>query len=155
MISVSKKLGVNTVSSTETEIVSTGERLPRCTSFRYFRIHQGDKATEDVLMQDNTSAILLQKNWLYSTGKGSKHIHVRYFFAVDKIQSKELKIVYCPTDAMVADYNSKPLQGKLSYDHRNTIMGIRIEDFDRYKKMYAEVLKQYDLYQDKDDLFNI
>ena len=80
---------------------------------------------------------------------------MRYFFAVDKIQSKELKIVYCPTDAMVADYNSKPLQGKLFYDHRNTIMGIRIEDSDRYKKMYAQVLKQYDLQQDEDDLFSI
>ena len=39
MINVSKKLGLNTLSSTETEIVSTGERLPKCVWFRYFRIH--------------------------------------------------------------------------------------------------------------------
>ena len=41
MINISKKLGVATTSSTETEIVSTGERLPKCTWFRYFRIAQG------------------------------------------------------------------------------------------------------------------
>ena len=94
LISAAKKLGIVTTSSTETEIVSTGERLPKCTWFRYFRIAQGDKITEDVLMQDNKSAILLQKNWPFSTGKGSKHINIRYFFVVDKIKHKEIKIMY-------------------------------------------------------------
>ena len=35
MMSVSKKLGLVTISSTETEIVSTGKRFPKCTWFRY------------------------------------------------------------------------------------------------------------------------
>jgi hypothetical protein len=89
MINVSKKLSLNTLSSTETEIVSTGERLPKCVWFRYFRIGQGDEPIEDILMQDNKSAILLQKNWPYSTRKGSQHIQVKYFFATDKIKNKE------------------------------------------------------------------
>jgi len=38
---------------------------------------------EDILMQDNQSCIPLQKNYPYSNGKGSKYIHVRYFFVVD------------------------------------------------------------------------
>ena len=42
MISVLKKLGLVTNSSTETEIVSTGERMPKCTWFRYFRTEQGE-----------------------------------------------------------------------------------------------------------------
>ena len=50
MINVSKKLGLNTLSSTETEVVSTGERLPKCVWFRHFRISQGDKPVEDILM---------------------------------------------------------------------------------------------------------
>lgn len=33
MLNVSKKLGLVTNSSTETEIVSTGERMPKCTWF--------------------------------------------------------------------------------------------------------------------------
>lgn len=156
MINVSKKLGVVTTSSTETEIVSTGERLPKCTWFRYFRLAQGEEEKEDILLQDNKSAITLQKRWPYSTRKGSKHIHVRYFFAVDKITNKELKILYCPTDKMVADYNSKPLQGKLFTDLRNLIMGVKEQDFLSYKNRYAEVLKQYDLFDDTEkDLWDL
>ena len=58
---------------------------------------------------------------------------------------------------MLADYQSKPVQGKLFYvyDHRNTIMGISPEDFDCYKRMYIEVLKHYELYDDEEDLFDI
>ena len=155
LISAAKKLGIVTTSSTETEIVSTRERLPKCTWFRYFRIAQGDKITEDVLMQDNKSAILLQKNWPFSTGKGSKHINIRYFFVVDKIKHKEIKIIYCPTEEMVADFNTKPLQGKLFFHFRNTIMGIKVEDFKRYKDRYVESLKRYELYENEDDLYNL
>merc|ERR1711907_755169 len=100
MISVSKKLGVNTNSSTESEVVAVGERLPKCTWFRYFRGEQGEAIKEDILMQDNKSAILLQKNYPYSTGKGMKHVNVKYFFAVDKIRNKEIAVKYCPTEQM-------------------------------------------------------
>ena len=36
LINVARKLGLVTISSTETEVVSTGERMPKCTWFRYF-----------------------------------------------------------------------------------------------------------------------
>ena len=106
-------------------------------------------------MQDNKSAILLQKNWPFSTGKGSKHINIRYFFVVDKIKNKEVKIIYCPTEEMIADFNTKPLQGKLFFYFRDKIMGIRKEDFGRYKAKYIELLQQYGLYENEDDLDTI
>ena len=84
-------------------------------------------------MQDNKSAILLQKNYPYSSGSGSKHIHVRYYFVVDKIKNKEVKIVFCPTTEMLRDYSSKPQQGALFTSMRNTIMGVKEEDFNIYK----------------------
>jgi len=59
MINVSKKLGVNTVSSIETEIVSTDERFPKFTCFRYFRRAQDSTLKEDILIQDNQRCILL------------------------------------------------------------------------------------------------
>ena len=155
MINVSKKLGLNTLKSTETEVVSTGERLLKCVWFRYFSISQGDKSVEDILMQDNKSAMKLQKNWPFSTQKGSQHINVKYFFATDKIKNKELKMMHCPTEDMIADYNSKPLQGKIFYDNRNLMMGLNIEEFDRYKRMYIEVLDAYDLNFDEDYLFDL
>jgi hypothetical protein len=75
MLNISKKLGLVTNSSTETEIVLMGERMHKCTWFRYFRIEQGEPI-KDLLMQDNKSMILLQKNGIFSVGKGSKHIHI-------------------------------------------------------------------------------
>ena len=42
MMNVLKKLGLVTTSSTEKEIVSNGERFPKCTWFRCFRLAQGD-----------------------------------------------------------------------------------------------------------------
>ena len=75
-----------------------------------------------------------------------------YFFVADKIKNKEMKLVYCHTEKMIADFNSKPLQGKLFVEFRDTIMGIKFEDYGRYKKRYIEVLKQYELFDDEDDL---
>ena len=39
------KLGVDVVSSTEIEVVSTGERFPKCIWFRFFHIVQGEDAS--------------------------------------------------------------------------------------------------------------
>ena len=48
------------------------------------------------------------------------------------------------------------MQGKLFYDHCNTIMGMETEDFDQYKKMYIEVLYWNNMiYDDEDDMFTI
>ncbi len=156
MINVSKKLRVATVSSTETEIVSTGERLPKCTWFRYFRIAQGEEEKEDILMQDNKSAIIQQSRYPYSTRKGSKHIHVRYFFTVDKLDKREIRVEHCPTEDMEADYNSKSLQGKLFFGFRNLIMGVKEADFGVYKDRYFEVVKPYELYDEAEsDLLDL
>ena len=78
IINTLKKLGIVTTSSTETEVVACGERFLKCTWFRYFRLAQGADDKEDILFQDNKSAILLQKKHPFSIGRGSKHIHVRY-----------------------------------------------------------------------------
>ena len=93
--------------------------------------------------------------WPYSTGKGSQHINTRYYFAVDEIKNKELEVTHCPTADLVSDYNSRPLQGKLFCKHRDTVMGIKEEDFDEYKERYVAVLKQYDLYENEGDLFDM
>ena len=61
--------------------------------------------------------------------KGSKHIHVHFYFAKGKIDKKELKIVYCPTDEMTADFNTKPLQGLKFVEFCDKFLGISAEDF--------------------------
>ena len=115
---------------------------------------QGELEKEDVLPQGNKSSILLQKNYPCSMGKGMKHVHVRFYFAADKIRNKELKTVCCPTEELTADCNSKPLQGKLFHRHRNTTMGTKEEDFAEHKEMHIRILKQHDLCVDEEDLMD-
>ena len=77
-------------------------------------------------------------------------------FVVDKIKNEEVKIVYCPTEKMIADFSSKPTQRKLFEFQRNTIQGIKVENFRLYKEWYKKVLQQYKLFDDLEhDLFQI
>ena len=85
---------------------------------------QGDVDKEDVLTQENKSCVLLHKNYPLSIGKGTKHIHVRHFFVVNKIEKKAVKVSCCPTDKMIADYSSKPTQSSLFVYQRNVIQGV-------------------------------
>ena len=80
-------------------------------------------------MQDNQSAILIQKNYLFLVSKGRKNIEIKYLFVVDKIKNKIVKVIYYLRGNMVIDYSSKLTQGKLFFYHRNTIQGIKEEQF--------------------------
>ena len=48
---------------------------------------------------------------------------IRYFFVKDRIDKKELDVQYCPTYRMLADYYTKPLQGKAFNVFRSVLMG--------------------------------
>ncbi len=50
-------------------------------------------------------------------------MNVRYFFIADRVKSNEIRIEYCPTGIMVADYFTKALQGILFKQLRDMIMG--------------------------------
>ena len=58
------------------------------------------------------------------TGK-SLHIDIRYFFTKDRFQKGEIDLKYCATEKMVADFLTKPLQGKLFHKFREIIMGCK------------------------------
>jgi hypothetical protein len=100
------------------------EVLPQILWSRYFLEAQGYGVEESVVYQDNQSAMLLAKNGRGSSSKRTRHINVRYFFVADRIASKEVKVEYCPTGDMVADYFTKPLQGTLFCKFRDFIMNI-------------------------------
>ena len=46
----------------------------------------------------------------------------------DQISRGELRVLYCPTGEMVADFFTKPLQGALFWCMRNAILNIPDED---------------------------
>ena len=101
---------------------------------------------EDVYVyQDNQSAILLETNGRASVGKGTRHIKIKYFFVTDKVKDKELKILYCHTKEMIADFYTKPLQGVVFKEHRNSILGINDDDILLYLEQYAQFMKPKDI----------
>jgi hypothetical protein len=123
-INVSSKQKLNTRSSTKTELVAADDLMPVILWTSYFLEAQGYKAHNTILYQDNQSAILLENNGRKSSGKRTKHIKMRYYFITDHIRKKELSVSYCPTQLMVADYFTKPLQGALFIKFRAIIMNL-------------------------------
>jgi hypothetical protein len=69
-------------------------------------------------MQDNMSALSLEKNGRVSSSKRTKHIKAKYFLIKDYYDSGEVDLQYCPTGEMWADVLMKPLQGQLFRDMR-------------------------------------
>ena len=48
---------------------------------------------------------------------------IRYFFIKDRVKSEGLEIQYCPTEEMLADFYTKPLQGALFRKFRAVLLG--------------------------------
>ena len=151
MMNVFRKLGLVTKSSTETEEAFCGERFPKCTWFRSFRMAQGDSEKENALMQENKSCIMFHENYPFSIGKGTKHAHVRCFFVVEKIEKKELKVACCPTDKMIADYRSKPTRGSLLVYQRNVIQGVDEKHVPLCERWCKRFLEKCELWDDLED----
>jgi hypothetical protein len=101
--STSKKQKLNTKSSTKAEVVGVNDVLPQALWTRYF-IEAHGYGVSIILNQDNQSTIKLSENGKASSGQGTRHINIRYFFITGRIARKEVAIQYCPTKEMVADY---------------------------------------------------
>jgi hypothetical protein len=119
----STKAKCNTRSSTISELVAVDEMLAQILWTRLFMKAQGIKVSDNILYQDNKSAILLEKNGRASSSKRTKHIEIRYYYVADCIEKGDLTVVWCPTDKMIADFLTKPLQGRMFIQFRNVLMG--------------------------------
>ena len=124
IITKSAKQKLNTSSSTEAKLVGTYDMMLEVLWTNYFLEAQGYKAIPAVIYQDNLSAMLLEKNGKSSSTKSTKHIHIRYYLIHDRWKKGEIDIKHCPTDEMVADFFSKPLQGKKFLKFRALILGL-------------------------------
>ena len=126
--SISCKQKLNTKSSTEAELVAADDVVPSALWTRLFLLSQGYKS-KTTLFQDNTSAILLEKNGTKSSSKRTRHLNIRYFFITDCYSKDLLGIEHCSTENMQGDYPSKPLQGKPFEKHLLSIMNMSYEVF--------------------------
>jgi hypothetical protein len=73
------------------------------------------------IFEDNQSAIKTANNRIHNDR--SKHIDVRYHFIRELIEEKKLKLVYCPTQNMIADIMTKAL-GKIAHERLRKAMGL-------------------------------
>ena len=120
---MSRKQKLNTKSSTDAELVGADDAAVMILWTMLFLEAQGYKVEENVLYQDNKSAILLEINGKKSAGKRSRALNIRYFFLTDQVEKGHLQIEYCPTEDMIGDYMTKPLQGEKFKKFRKSIMG--------------------------------
>ena len=123
IIAMSKKQKLNTRSSTEAELVGADDAATMILWTGLFMEQQGYSLNKNILFQDNKSAILLEINGKKSAGKRSRALNIRYFFLTDQVEKGNLKIEYCPTENMIGDYMTKPLQGEKFRKFRKSIMG--------------------------------
>ena len=70
------------------------------------------------------SVMRLESNGLKSYGEKSRHIDIRFFFIKDVLKRENIELKHCPTERMIADYFTKPLQGSLFRKMRDIIMGV-------------------------------
>ena len=147
-ISGSSSQKVNTRSLTESELVGVddGIRFVEWASLyskeqvkEYPAVHPlKDMGKKNVLLQDNTSTIKMLKGGKRVCGQRTRNIHVRYFYAHERVDDGTIMITYCPTREMVSDYLSKPLQGSLFRTHHNALLGMTAELDIQYQLSYAK-----------------
>ena len=128
----SRKQKLKTNSSTEADLVGVDDVLTQLIWTRYFLKEQGHMIQDNVIYQDNQSAIRLEKNGKRSSSNRTRHINIRYSFITDRIMNKEASVEFCPTFDMIGDYFTKALQGSQFHRFRNIVLGIHEDDIPAY-----------------------
>ena len=139
-------------SSTEAELIGVADTLSFIIWAKQFFEAQMEKVPNDsklkalgkdvVYEQDNTSAILLQRNGKRSSTRRTKHINCRYFYITDRINNGDVTVVHKPTEEMWSDFHTKGLTGKLFLKHRETLMGLAHHDGLKLYQKYKAGQKQ-------------
>ncbi len=119
----STKHKLNTRSSTDGEIVAVDDLIPQILWVRLFLKAQGLAVSDNILYQDNKSVMLLETNGCASSSKRTRHIEIRHYYVADRVAKGDLRVVWCPTDEMIADFLTKPLQGKAFVKFWDLLMG--------------------------------
>jgi hypothetical protein len=106
----STKQKINTKSSTEAELVGLSDMCGKVIWHREFLIGQGLSCPPARIYQDNQSTMALIRNGS-SNSERTRHVSIRYFWLKDRVDNKEVEVIYCPTEDMIADLLTKPLVG--------------------------------------------
>jgi hypothetical protein len=121
VLSKSTKQQLVTKSSTEAELVAESDFASIAIFCKEFLIAQGEEVSEAVIYQDNMSTIAMLKNG-GSKSDRTRHMNVRYFWTKERVDNGDISIMYIPTDEMIADILTKPLQGDKFVELRQILL---------------------------------
>jgi hypothetical protein len=110
----SGKQTIVTKSSFEAELIALSDMASMVLWINLFLRSLGFKADVPTIFQDNTSTMSVATNGLTNNSK-TKHIDIRHLWIREVLEDKQLKLVYKPTDEMLADGMTKPLIGEKFY----------------------------------------
>jgi hypothetical protein len=116
---MSTKQKINTRSSTEAELVFIDDVISIVLWTKKFLEQQGRKVEQNVILRNKISSMKLEENGKSSPGKRTRHFDINYFYITDLIERDKVKIEYCPTEEMVADFMTKPFTGAKSQISKN------------------------------------
>jgi hypothetical protein len=119
----SKVQSLMTKSSFEAELVATSDYAGRPIWVRQFLTHQGYTVGPAIIEQDNQGTMVAIKRGSPPSDR-SRHINIRYFWIADRIAANEVKLNYVPTEFMLSDVLTKPLQGDRFISLRNRLLGV-------------------------------
>jgi len=97
-------------SSMEYELFALHNMLPSLLFLKDFLEELGYKQEPIKIFEDNRSLVDLIKAGKKSSGV-SKHISSKYYYSRELIEKKVITFVHCPSDYMLADMLTKPLNG--------------------------------------------
>jgi hypothetical protein len=86
LYTTSTRQKINTQSSTEAEPVGVNNVMGQVLWTREFLKSQDYDVEDNVVYQDNKSAILLANNAKRSSGKRTRHMNIRYFSVTNRIK---------------------------------------------------------------------
>ena len=103
-----KRQEIISLSTTESEYIAATHSLKEALWLHSLIQQLFDiKLSPTTLYSDNQSAIALTKDHQYHAW--TKHIDIRYHFIHWIVEQGSIRLIYCPTDDMVADSLTKPL----------------------------------------------
>jgi hypothetical protein len=124
-MAMSKKQKLNTRSSMEAELVGVDDAVNMIVWTKLFLGVQVYHVEKNTVYQDNDmSAVLLERNGKKNSSRSTQVINIRYFFIANQVEKGNVSIKYCTMGEMLADFMTKPLQGKLFAKFKKLLMGV-------------------------------
>ena len=68
-----------------------------------------------------------------------RHLAIKYFYVIDKVNDEKVSIVYKPTYDMVSDFLTKKLQSKLFPKHREALLGFEKWGYNTFYVKYKNM----------------